>query len=683
MRAWTVDADDIRVAEDFDEALLHRTPEIDSFLDPNRDDKFIVIGTKGFGKTLLLKAKRILYQREGRAACLPAGNLLDKPIGDKIFSREAIGFFATSSLPWSKVWLAAIALTVLKHLGRASGLEVHRRLGALIADEHLLGVVDHFVRLLELSPSDLQRCAIDTDGHLVPRLRSIQTPVAIFIDGVDEYFNKHIEGARTRASVTGQLSPSVWYYSQLGLVEVAYQLRRVNHHLKVFAAVRKEAYARLPHTTVMSQQYRGSAVDIGYSIESLREIFINNIRLEKSDRMVRAGRVRTAPLEAFFGRATITHTYTREEEDVFDYVCRHTLLRPRDLMTVGQRLAMLRPEERADQERVKVIVNQAATDIAHEYLAEIAPYVGELGLAGFLRRIPRHILTREKVEELFREHTAADGGLEEKHIFCALYRVGLLGAVHHDWVRGQVVQRFLRPGEGTLEPDGVLPRATHYFVHPALSDVIGRMNPSYLDDLEQDTIIGYGRPWQETDRLDGPDNARKLCVLKGDVHGFGGLMLEGNSAPVIKALNEAVSRWAKEAIYADVGAGDAVLIVHEDAAALAQIARHIMDEVYRAPGHARLRIALHHGEVRLRWQQPKPVPMISGGEAILRASRVEPFVEPGQIWATEEFRERLSQKPSLWRTTLVPGPGEGDSFNVQKKGGTEPNLWVRLHRLEF
>lgn len=49
MRAWTVDADDIHVAEDFDESLLHRTPEIDSFLTPDRDDKFIVIGTKGFG----------------------------------------------------------------------------------------------------------------------------------------------------------------------------------------------------------------------------------------------------------------------------------------------------------------------------------------------------------------------------------------------------------------------------------------------------------------------------------------------------------------------------------------------------------------------------------------------------------------------------------------------------------
>src|SRR5512132_2128621 len=93
MRAWTVDADDIRVAEDFDESLLHRTPEIDGFLRSDRDDTFTVIGTKGFGKTLLLKAKRILYQQEGRAVCLPAGVLLDKPIGDKIFSRELLAFF--------------------------------------------------------------------------------------------------------------------------------------------------------------------------------------------------------------------------------------------------------------------------------------------------------------------------------------------------------------------------------------------------------------------------------------------------------------------------------------------------------------------------------------------------------------------------------------------------------------
>jgi hypothetical protein len=47
----------------------------------------------------------------------------------------------------------------------------------------LISVIDHFVRLLDFTPSELQRCATDTDGHLVPRLRSITSSVAIFIAG--------------------------------------------------------------------------------------------------------------------------------------------------------------------------------------------------------------------------------------------------------------------------------------------------------------------------------------------------------------------------------------------------------------------------------------------------------------------------------------------------------------------
>src|SRR5450631_467650 len=430
MRAWTVDADDIRVAEDFDDSLLHRTPEIDGFLTPDRDDKFIVIGTKGFGKTLLLKAKRILYQREGHAICLPSGNLLDKPIGDKIFSRESIAFFAASSLPWSKVWLTAIAVAALKHVGAADGLKVNARLSGLIGDAQLHSVIDHFVRLLDFTPSDLQRIATDTDGHLVPRLRAIKSPLTIFIDGIDEYFNKHLEDLSINASVTGELSPEIWYFAQLGLVEVAYQIRRINHHLKIFAAIRKEAYSRLPRRTAMSQQYRGSAVDIVYSPESLREIFVNNILLVKVDRMVLPARARTNPIEAFLGRTSVTDTYTREEEDAFEYVCRHTLLRPRDLMTIGDRLAALRPDERRNEHRFKETVYQASTEIAHEYLAEIAPYVRELELDRLFHHLPGHILTRSEVEEIVSDQSA--GASEGEHILHALYRVGLLGYVHHD-----------------------------------------------------------------------------------------------------------------------------------------------------------------------------------------------------------------------------------------------------------
>jgi class 3 adenylate cyclase len=680
MRAWTVDADDIRVAEDFDEALLHRTPEIDNFLGFDRDDKFIVIGTKGFGKTLLLKAKRILYQRKTRAVCLPTSNLLDKPIGDKIFGRDALAFFAASSLPWSKVWLTAIAAATLKHLDQTEGLKVSPRLARLLADAPLRSVIDHFVRLLDFSPSDLLRTANDTDGHLVPRLRAVNTPVAIFIDGVDEYFNKHIEAVRNRASVAGELSPDVWHFAQLGLVEVAYQLRRINHHLKVFAAVRKEAYARL-QTTVMSQQYRGSAVDIVYPVEGLREIFVNNIRLEKADRMVRPERLRDDPIEAFLGRTTVTHVYTGIEEDAFEYVCRHTLLRPRDLMTLGERLAALRPDERRAESRLKEVVNQAATEIAQEYLVEIAPYVADLDLPQFLRRLPGHILSRDEGEDLFLQHTTATGAAEPQHVLCALYRVGLLGYPLRDRVRGETVQRFLRPGEGTLEPDGVLPRAEHYLVHPVLSDVIGQVNPGYLARIDRTNIVGYGRPWRESVSVDAGATARPLCVLVADVRGFGGLMRSGADAPVRHALEEAVRTSAKDAVCAETGAGDAVLIVHDDPVALARTARHIVDQVYGAPGQPRLRVALHHGDVLTRRRESDGATAVAGGEAVLCAVRVEPHVEPGQIWATEEFRAQLAGRPSLWRTSPVTLPGGDERLNVRK--GDEPDLWVRLYRLEF
>ena len=680
MRAWTVDADDIRVADDFDDSLLHRTPEIDGFLTPSRDDKFIVIATKGFGKTLLLKAKRILYQREGHAICLPSNNLLDKPIGDKIFSRESIAFFAASPLPWSKVWLAAIAVTALKHTGETEGIKVNAKLNALIADAQLHSVIDHFVRLLDFTPSELQRVATDTDGHLVPRLRALKSPITIFIDGIDEYFNKHVEDLTMNASVTGELSPNVWYFAQLGLVEVAYQIRRINHHLKIFAAIRKEAYARLQQRTAMVQQYRGIAVDLVYSPQSLREIFVNNIRLVKADRMVLPGRVRSNPLEAFLGRTSVTDTYTREEEDAFEYICRHTLLRPRDLMTIGDRLVALRPDERRNEHRLKEAVHQAAIEIAHEYLAEVAPYVGELDLERLFQRLPGHILTRAEVEAISAENGAgADEGDRGLH---ALYRVGLLGYVQHDIVRGEWRQRFLRPGEATLEPSGALPRATHYLLHPILSDVIGRSNPAFLQRIDKVNVVGYDRPWHEPGNVDRAESARSCCVLKADVHGFGSLMRAGMDAPVRKALEEAVTRWSPAAAIIETGSGDAALIADDDPVALAQAARHFMDDVYKAPGQPRLRIALHYGEVRVRQSDTDLRTIIVGGDAILCAARVEPIVEPGQIWATEAFREQFLQRPSLWRTVPVPASSGDDLHNISKPGSTEPELLVRLYRLE-
>jgi class 3 adenylate cyclase len=352
-------------------------------------------------------------------------------------------------------------------------------------------------------------------------------------------------------------------------------------------------------------------------------------------------------------------------------------------MTIGDRLVALRPDERRNEHRMMEAVHQAATEIAHEYLAEIAPYVGDLELERLFQCLPGPILTRAEVDRLCDDGgpgAARPNGCEPA--LRALYRVGLLGYVQHDIVRGEWRQRFLRPGEATLEPQGVLPRATHYLLHPVLSGVIGRLNPEFLQRIDRLNIVGYDRPWKTPGGAERSASVSALCVLKADVHAFGRLMTAGADGPVRKALADAVQRWAPPDSVSETAAGDAVLIAGNDPVALVQTARHLMDDVYAAPGQPRLRIALHHGEVQMRERDSDLRLTVVGGAAILCVSRVEPVVEPGQIWATEEFREQFLQRPSLWRMTPLQPPAGGELFDVSKKGTPEPAIWVRLHRLE-
>jgi class 3 adenylate cyclase len=215
-----------------------------------------------------------------------------------------------------------------------------------------------------------------------------------------------------------------------------------------------------------------------------------------------------------------------------------------------------------------------------------------------------------------------------------------------------------------------------------LFDVIARINPAFLQRIDRANVVGYDRPWREAVNVDRPLNVRQCCVLKADVQSFASLMRAGVDAPVRTALEQAVLRWAPAASIREVRAGDAAVIVADDPVALAQTARHLMDEVYQAPGQPRLRIALHYGEVHTRQCDTDLSTEVAGGDAILCSARVEPLVEPGQIWATEEFRQQFLERPSLWRTSLLTSPSGEELFNVKKKGSQEPDSWMRLYRLE-
>lgn len=674
MRPWTIDADDIHIATDFDDEFLHKTPLIEDYLDNDRDDKFIVVGTKGFGKTLVLKAKRIAYQEAGHR-CLPQDTLLDKPIGDKVFRREMLELYSESLDPWAKLWLTAIAVAVLKQSSATEGLAVSRRFQRVIDDPNLRSVVDHFVNLLDLPRNDLFRCANDCNNHLIPRLRAINRPVAVFIDGIDEYFNKHIHSPSWRASDAGEVSPNIWYLSQMALVEVAYQLRRITKHLKIFAAVRKEAFARLAEVTAMVQQYRGSAIDIAYSRSSLRTIFYNNIRREKPKNLISKSQLSSDPMLAFVGITHVIHVFTGEQEDLFDYICRHTLGRPRDLMTVGQNLAAVGTEERPYEDAFKRVVHNVANEIAQEYLNEIAPYLGGVDLHEELGRLHGNVIPRAALAtpETSDDELRAARGISAAALL-VLYKLGLIGYVQTDAGTGKEVQRFLLPGEGGFDQDGALPRSSHYLVHPILTGLIASSNPEYPQNGDRSNIIGNELPWKQPDSARGEYEERDLCVMKADIEGFGQIMQDDElDLEVRHALESATRRHASECLCAEVRDGDSLLIVHDDPNLLLRAATRIREDLFHAPSNPQMRVAFDFGPVRLRsWHAVE----VAGGTGLLRVARLEPRVQAGEMWSTEDFKRELEKQPTLYDATQIEG-----GVNLKKPGSLEEDTVIPAYRL--
>ena len=116
MQAWIIDASEMD-AEDilsFRSNLLHPNPEIRSFLKPDNKGTTIVIAPKGFGKTLLLKAKRLSIQ-DKYTHILPSGALVEKPSGlPSVIPTSDYGDLRDSEGYWRSVWLLSFTIAVLK-----------------------------------------------------------------------------------------------------------------------------------------------------------------------------------------------------------------------------------------------------------------------------------------------------------------------------------------------------------------------------------------------------------------------------------------------------------------------------------------------------------------------------------------------------------------------------------------
>ena len=316
MKPWVVDAKDIE-PEDLDQfsgQLLHLNNQIADFLEPASTDEVLIIAPKGFGKTLLLKAKR-QSMRERYRTMLPERALVDKPSANPdLMSHREYGSVRAAEAYWKALWSIALTLAAEKHLGVCP--ELSGPLEKLVKNEHLRSACDLFTNLLAL-PRDAYFAAFkDYVAHLLPVFRRIHSSLAMFIDNIDEYFEDFLASDLIDTDEQRAVYRSYWHFAQVGIALAARDLHSINNHVKIFVSIRKEVFQRTFLGNPLGLQLAGSALDLQYTREDLVEIIRKNIEVERKRSLVDPQA--RDPWARFFGQdaTRIVHQSTGDEEDV-------------------------------------------------------------------------------------------------------------------------------------------------------------------------------------------------------------------------------------------------------------------------------------------------------------------------------------------------------------------------------
>jgi hypothetical protein len=135
----------------------------------------------------------------------------------------------------------------------------------------------------------------------------------------------------------------------------------------------------------------------------------------------------------------IINPITKKSEFFYDFVLRHSLYRPRDLMLIGGKIAQI-PARLRTQEQLRAAVDQAAGEIVWHYLAEMRGLteVPDRSLFGL---IPSNVLERRALKRIAETYVARLEGkrlqASNAHYIRAFHTRNVIG---HDnrWREGKI-----------------------------------------------------------------------------------------------------------------------------------------------------------------------------------------------------------------------------------------------------
>ncbi|MBV8334502.1 MAG: hypothetical protein JO358_03455 [Alphaproteobacteria bacterium] len=705
---WRVEADTLpEMAYDhYRHTLIHETSSIKAYLAPKHQERTILVAPKGYGKTLLLIAKKksFLEARSGQIV-MAENRFIDRPLGIfPVIKRELLDLLSSDYEFWKSLWKISLSLSAIKAFARATrerpadrNLLSHDWYARIITDDHkYFEAGEIFTDLLSQDYKYIFNI-IARSAVIFPYFNRINTQVVFFIDNVDEYFRPVLEdrsaGANSRHSLYRNRSNAVWSLAQIALASVAYELEKTNHHIKIYCTIRHEAFLKMPEFEGDAFQISGRSTKIEYTRDDLEKIFLKNIDITPRDRLVDPDNADAMARLVGNANTTVDHRFVSRPEPVFDYFLRHTLYRPRDLMFIGGEIVKINPGERSAP-AIRDAVNTATKTIVDSIFGEMRPFFAVPNRDLLFRRIETNVLALDQIHEVSEAYLADLGAAhypngEAGQPFSVLHKLGLLGTVRLEFANeGRWRQHFLQPTGIQINNDHELPVSEHFLIHPALDQSIYEKSAGkFIRGYDTRNIIGNELEWQEP--------LAYSFVLKGDMVGYSQVMNSELYEVVTRKLYEWTREICRDLMYVDVSGGDSILMIDGSAERILRCAKEL---VRRAGGFQERPMQMRFGGAagpiafeRMRrmhngsWDAIT-VPM---GLALRTSALIEPHAPPGSVVIEDRFHEFGRRRdagfdPELSRSDLqqIDYDREDEKF-ILRKNPLDPPYRTKLWRINL
>ncbi|WP_437297237.1 protein kinase domain-containing protein [Sorangium sp. So ce426] len=492
-QSWASDANQIDIGALKD--LTFKNAVVREFLDSA--NKHFVSGSKGLGKTLLLTYKRSVLSeiylaatgRERRHAAvqfIPEGRPYLDLMGDLPTVDQTRSDLMSGLHECKRLWSFSFRMSIVSYQSAAAGAGDPADLAPL--PRSLRGLLEGrpveptmvLKELLSLTVRQINQVVDAMERPLERRLRSLHSGVFIFIDKLDQALRR--------------LPRAAWIHMQAGMIEAAWDLMNANRHVKIFAAIREEAFSAY-ESDIKTNLY-GATSTLRYAKHELFEL------LEKLTYYYER-----LPLREFIHLDVVSAGRSARGESTFDFLHRHTLGRPRDLVILASEISRNR---KALDERTftQIVQSTSAGLLVANIFDEMRVFLEVLchrdKRARFLGLLPCDVLTHDEVVEVWCRFHEVDRAFYDAHgrdaddvyhPFRELFECGLLGVLGADPGAERQVQRFRQPHDAVVGSRHELPRSRYYLLHPSLRALIEPLPGGGRFHAIRHVIIGHGEPW--------------------------------------------------------------------------------------------------------------------------------------------------------------------------------------------